>query len=112
MAGRAGSADTCRKTNGSSAIPPVARLVHVNTFISQRELRNDGGEIIRRVERGESCTVTRNGTPVADLMPHESFLQTAPPRFVAVETTAAGATALPAWRVDLFPDEVRAVALR
>ncbi len=38
--------------------------------ISQRELRNDSGEIMRRVEAGESFVITRNGKPVADLVPH------------------------------------------
>jgi prevent-host-death family protein len=38
--------------------------------IGQRELRNDSGAIMRRVEQGESFTVTRNGRPVADLIPH------------------------------------------
>ncbi len=38
--------------------------------ISQRELRNDNAEIMRRVEAGESFTVTRNGKPIADLVPH------------------------------------------
>ncbi|QGK68448.1 type II toxin-antitoxin system prevent-host-death family antitoxin [Allosaccharopolyspora coralli] len=40
------------------------------TVIGQRELRNDNAEIVRRVEAGESFTVTRNGKPVADLVPH------------------------------------------
>lgn len=39
--------------------------------ISQRELRNDNAVIMRRVEAGESFTVTRNGRPVADLVPHQ-----------------------------------------
>lgn len=38
--------------------------------IGQRELRNDNAEIMRRVERGESFTVTRNGKPIADIVPH------------------------------------------
>ncbi|WP_114454257.1 type II toxin-antitoxin system Phd/YefM family antitoxin [Halopolyspora algeriensis] len=38
--------------------------------IGQRELRNDNAEIVRRVEAGESFIVTRNGEPVADLVPH------------------------------------------
>jgi prevent-host-death family protein len=38
--------------------------------ISQRQLRNDNAEIMRRVEAGESFVVTRNGKPVADLVPH------------------------------------------
>lgn len=39
--------------------------------IGQRELRNDNAEIMRRVESGESFTVTRHGKPVADLLPHQ-----------------------------------------
>ena len=35
--------------------------------ISQRELRNDSGDILRRVDQGETFVVTRNGAPVADL---------------------------------------------
>lgn len=38
--------------------------------IAQRQLRNDSGEIMRRVEAGESFVVTRNGRPVAVLSPH------------------------------------------
>lgn len=38
--------------------------------ISQRELRNDNAEIMRRVEAGEAFVVTRNGKPIADLVPH------------------------------------------
>jgi len=37
--------------------------------ISQRELRNDSGAIMRAVERGESFTITRNGTPIGRLIP-------------------------------------------
>ena len=37
--------------------------------ITQRELRNDSGEIMRRLDRGERFVVTRNGTPVAELAP-------------------------------------------
>lgn len=37
--------------------------------ISQRELRNDSGEIMRAVEAGESFVVTRNGVPLAELTP-------------------------------------------
>lgn len=37
--------------------------------ISQRELRNDSGAIMRAVERGETFTITRNGTPVARVVP-------------------------------------------
>ncbi|WP_218951873.1 type II toxin-antitoxin system Phd/YefM family antitoxin [Amycolatopsis anabasis] len=38
--------------------------------ITQRELRNDTPAIMRAVEDGESFVLTRNGTPIADLVPH------------------------------------------
>lgn len=37
--------------------------------VSIRDLRNHGGEVIERVERGESLTVTRDGRQVAELRP-------------------------------------------
>lgn len=39
------------------------------TEIAQRQLRNDNADIMRRVEAGESFTITRNGRPVAELRP-------------------------------------------
>jgi hypothetical protein len=47
--------------------------------ITQRELRNDSGDIMRGLDRGESYLVTRNGVPVGELRPvHRS-------RFVAAD---------------------------
>lgn len=37
--------------------------------ISQRELRNDSGAVLRAVESGEDFVVTRNGTALAELRP-------------------------------------------
>lgn len=37
--------------------------------ITQRELRNQSGEIMRALDRGESFVVTQNGTPVGELTP-------------------------------------------
>lgn len=37
--------------------------------ITQRELRNASGEIMRALDRGESFLVTRNGVPVGELSP-------------------------------------------
>jgi len=37
--------------------------------ITQRELRNDSGAIMRAVEHGESFTISRNGTPIGRLIP-------------------------------------------
>ena len=39
------------------------------TEITQRELRDDSGEIMRGLDRGEHYIVTRNGVPVGELMP-------------------------------------------
>lgn len=37
--------------------------------ITQRELRNNSGEIMRRLDQGESFVVTRNGVAVGELSP-------------------------------------------
>ena len=37
--------------------------------ISQRELRNDSGRIMRGLDDGKSFIVTRNGSPVGELRP-------------------------------------------
>jgi len=37
--------------------------------IPQKELRNNVGEVLRRVEAGETLTVTVSGRPVAELRP-------------------------------------------
>jgi len=37
--------------------------------LSQRELRNESGEIMRALDSGESFTVTRNGVVVGELTP-------------------------------------------
>jgi prevent-host-death family protein len=41
----------------------------VGRAITQRELRNQSGEIMRALDQGESFTVTRNGVPVGELSP-------------------------------------------
>lgn len=37
--------------------------------INVRELRNHGADVLERVARGETLTVTRAGAPVAELRP-------------------------------------------
>jgi prevent-host-death family protein len=37
--------------------------------ITQRQLRNDSGDIMRRLSQGEAFVVTRNGVPVGELVP-------------------------------------------
>ena len=41
----------------------------VSSEISQRELRNNSGDIMRRLDEGEAFVVTRNGVPVGELVP-------------------------------------------
>lgn len=41
----------------------------VSSEISQRELRNNSGDIMRRLDEGEVFVVTRNGIPVGELVP-------------------------------------------
>ena len=58
----------------------------MSRIITQRELRNDSGAVLRDVQAGQTIIVTRNGVPVAELRP------IAPRRFVprAVIADAAG----------------------
>jgi prevent-host-death family protein len=51
--------------------------------ITQRELRNQSGEIMRALDRGESFVVTRNGVPVGELTPLRQRL------FVSADAVAA-----------------------
>jgi prevent-host-death family protein len=41
----------------------------VGKVITQRQLRNQSGEIMRALDGGQSFIVTRNGVPVAELSP-------------------------------------------
>jgi prevent-host-death family protein len=70
----------------------------VTRKITQRELRNNSGDIMRQLEQGESFVVTRNGVPVGELSPLRRH------RFVSAG--AAVAAFLGAPRVDL--DRLRA----
>lgn len=51
--------------------------------ITQRELRNNSGEIMRRLDQGASFIVTRNGVPVGELSPLRRH------RFVGAEAAVA-----------------------
>jgi antitoxin (DNA-binding transcriptional repressor) of toxin-antitoxin stability system len=46
--------------------------------ITQRELRNDSGRIMRDLDKGRAFVVTRNGVPVGELSPlrHRVFVPT------------------------------------
>jgi prevent-host-death family protein len=60
--------------------------------ITQRELRNDSGAVLREVQAGQIIVVTRNGMPVAELRP------VSPRRFVPRASIAVAARGAP--RVD------------
>jgi prevent-host-death family protein len=66
--------------------------------ISQRELRNASGDVMRALSRGESFTITSNGAPVGELTPIR------PRRFVDAHEALAAFAGAP--RVD--PDRFRA----
>jgi prevent-host-death family protein len=51
--------------------------------ITQRELRNQSGQIMRELDQGESFVITRSGVPVGELVPLRRH------RFVSAETAAA-----------------------
>ena len=61
----------------------MVRFEAMSRTITQRELRNDSGAILREVQAGEAMIVTRNGVPVAELraVPQRQFV----PRAVIAE---------------------------
>jgi prevent-host-death family protein len=60
-----------------------ATIDQMTREITQRELRNDSGEIMRKLDEGETFIVTRNGVPVGELTPLRRH------RFVAAEAAVA-----------------------
>jgi prevent-host-death family protein len=72
--------------------------------ITQRELRNNSGEIMRALDMGEKFLVTRNGVPVAELTPVR------PRQFVPIGDVLAAFGVLPADDYAALSDELDAVA--
>ncbi len=64
----------------------------MSRMITQRELRNESGAVLREVLSGQTLVVTRNGVPVAELRP------VPPRRFVPRATIAEAARRAP--RID------------
>jgi prevent-host-death family protein len=67
--------------------------------VSVRDLRNRGGEVLARVQHGETLTITSDGTPVAELRP-------LPRRSLSATELVARRQDLPAvdaeaWRADV-----------
>lgn len=71
--------------------------------ISQRELRNTSGDVLRAVEAGSSFIVTRNGLPVAELTPLRRS------QFAAAATIVRAFRKAPAIDRDRFFSELDAV---
>lgn len=72
--------------------------------ITQRELRNESGKIMREVDQGKSFIVTRNGVPVGELTPlHRS-------RFLPAETVVASFRTAPALDYVRFCEDLDAAA--
>ena len=72
--------------------------------ITQRELRNDSGEIMRRLDQGETFIVTRNGTPVGELTPMRRH------RFVSTDAVVAMFRNAPFIDADRFRGDVDDIA--
>jgi prevent-host-death family protein len=66
--------------------------------ITQRELRNESGDVMRALDRGETFVVTRNGVPVGELTPLRQR------QFVAAEAAIAVFTGAP----EIDPEQFRA----
>lgn len=81
-----------------------ATIVGVATNITQRELRNNSGEIMRQLDRGESFVVTRNGVPVGELSPLRRH------RFVSAAAAVAVFRGAPRVEFDRFRADLDAVA--
>ena len=71
--------------------------------ITQRELRNGSGEIMRGLDRGESFVVTRNGVEVGELTPLRRR------QFVTTETATTAFHDAPAIDAGQFRDDIDAV---
>jgi antitoxin (DNA-binding transcriptional repressor) of toxin-antitoxin stability system len=72
--------------------------------ISQRELRNDSGRIMRELDEGGSFIVTRNGTPVGELRPLRRH------RFVSASAAVAMFRGAPRIDSDAFRSDLDEVA--
>ena len=48
-----------------------AKIAPSGITVSMKEAKNRLTELARRVEEGETVTITRNGKPVLDMVPHK-----------------------------------------
>jgi antitoxin (DNA-binding transcriptional repressor) of toxin-antitoxin stability system len=71
--------------------------------ITQRELRNESGRIMRALDKGKAFVVTRNGVPVGELTPLRQR------RFVPAETVLAAFAGAPEIARARFRKDVDAI---
>lgn len=71
-------------------------------MISQRELRNNSGEIMRALDQGQEFLITRNGRPVGELRPIRR-------QFVGRAAVAAAFAGAPAIHAATFRADVDAL---
>lgn len=78
-------------------------MCDVTRMITQRELRNESGAIMRALGAGESFVVTSNGVPVGELSPLR------PKRFVDAAALVAAFATAPQIDAERFRDDVDAI---
>ncbi len=71
--------------------------------ITQRELRNESGRIMRALDKGTAFIVTRNGVPVGELIPLRQRL------FVPTEAALAAFTGAPRVALGRFRNDIDAL---
>ena len=74
--------------------------------VTERQLRNDAAAILRQVEAGDHVTVTRNGTPVAELRPLAAC------RFVPRSLIRAAAATAPRIDAERFRADLDALVMQ
>ena len=75
----------------------------MSRHITQRELRNESGRIMRGLDRGKAFVVTRNGVPVGELIPLRQR------QFVPAETVVEAFAGAPRIAARRFRRDVDAV---
>lgn len=102
--GFCGTGITRRLQGWREAVAQRATLAVATREITQRELRNESGEIMRQLDDGATVVVTRNGMPVGELPPLRRH------RFVRSETVVALFHRAPPVDLDTFRRDLDRVA--
>jgi antitoxin (DNA-binding transcriptional repressor) of toxin-antitoxin stability system len=95
---------TFGETSARSTCRTVCYASSMSREVTQRELRNESGKIMRELDDGETFIVTRNGIPVGELAPLRRH------RFVAAETAVAVFKTAPAVDYERFRGDLDGIA--